>query len=90
VGIREAHTHPGGKVCYRVSDRHEQRLTEAGIFIVNGQELLAAFQGYTGSWYAFDPKTGKQIATFRRDFFTKFIAPFRIGDLVKDPDCVPV
>jgi len=87
MGIRIDHTHDDGRVCYRTS--HHYPLTEMGLYRMHQQVFAVAYMPYTSLWYAFDPETGKEIATFSRDFFWRCIAPFKVSSLVPDPDCVP-
>lgn len=87
MGIRQLHDHPDGKVCYQMSS--PRQLSKGTIFQIGTEQFAAAFMGYTGSWYAYDLKTGQEIATFSRSFFERCIAPFLIGDLIADPDCQP-
>ena len=87
--IRKSHVHEAeGKVCYEARSRHPY--TKAGVFHrLSGGTFLVAYMGYTGHWYAFDPETGRELATFTRDFYEAQIAPLRIDDLTPDPSCKP-
>lgn len=87
MGIKIDHEHEGGKVCYVTSSRRP--LTKKGFVLLNGEMCAVAYMVYTGSWYAYDTVTGREIASFDRAFYDRFLAPYRIGDLVDDPDCRP-
>lgn len=88
--IRRSHTHADGKVCFRVRDRGGRPFTQMGMFQPPGDKaFVAAYLGFTGHWYAFDPESGRELGTFTRDFYEQWIAQHRTHDLVVDPDCKP-
>lgn len=86
--IKLDHTHDDGKVCYTMSGQH--RFEKAGLYALGRHDkpIIVAYVPYTGHWYAYDPKTGAEIATFTRDFYEECVEKKRIGNLVPDPDCV--
>ncbi len=92
MGIKAIHDHPGGKVCYTTRTNHP--LEHQGLFreidpvTFRPTVFAAAYMPYTGHWYAWNPETGEEIATFSRAFFEGVIAHMRIASLVEDPDCV--
>lgn len=89
MGIKLDHVHENGKSCYRVTSRHNVK--DSGFFRYDDSNIFGAYyMPYTGHWYAFNLDTGEQIASFTKDYFEKFVSRFRVADVVKDPDCVPV
>ncbi len=71
IMIKKTHTHENGKVCYLVLSNHT--LKKAALFrtvdpiTFKPTIFAAAFMPYTGSWYAWDPETGEEIARFLKN-----------------------
>ncbi len=90
--IKKSHINKDGSVCYTVLSRY--KLEKIALFrTVNpitfkATIFVAAYQPYTGHWYAWDPETGKELATFSRDFFDTHISILNIGSLEEDPKCI--
>lgn len=89
--IKLSHTHDDGKTCYSVSPR----ITKAGIahFIswtggYHTEKYGIGYMPYTGSYYAYDLKTGKEVARFSREFYDSVVKQNVGVDLAEDPDCV--
>lgn len=59
----------------------DARLSDIGVHFHEGKRFICAYMGYTGHWYAYNPETGKEIATFTREFYENFIASSRRGKL---------
>jgi hypothetical protein len=87
MSIKIIHTHEDKTVCYTTSTGR-WGFTDIGLFKIFNEEFAAGYMPYTGFWYAYNPETGKEIAKFDKDFFEKDIIPYKIGDLIYDPDCV--
>lgn len=91
VMIKKSHTNEDGSICYTVLSRH--KLEQLALFrtvhpiTFKASTFVAAYMPYTGHWYAWDPETGKEVATFSRDFFNVHIAILNIGELKEDLDC---
>lgn len=86
--IKLAHTHENGKVCYKVIGGYKN----IGMYQLAPFAPLAliAYKPYTGHWYCFDEKTGRELATFTAEFYDQFLKPNLIDKLVKDKDCEPI
>ncbi len=90
--IKKSHTNKDGSVCYTVLTSH--KLEKIALFrTVNPITFkptifVAAYKPYTGHWYAWDPETGKELATFSDEFFEVHISILNIGELKEDPECV--
>ncbi len=80
LGISEDGQHE----CYKI----DGRLTKVGIYSMLGKSVAVGYLGYTGHWYAYDETTGKEIATFTRQFYENFIQPLKVCDLNIDSECV--
>lgn len=89
MGIKEAHRHDDGTVCFAVRSIHP--LTKQGVFLFGGEVLTGGFMGYCGQWKFFEPGTGKEVASMRGGPFGRddIVEAMRVGNLVEDPDCVP-
>ena len=83
--IKLTHTHPDGKRCYAM--RSSRSLTDMGAFHISQKECIVAYMPYTGHWYAFNPETGEEIASFTDEFYKEHICQYRVTDLLRDPDC---
>ncbi len=92
IVIKKSHTHEDGKVCFIV--RSNRELKNVAVFrtvdpiTFKPTIFVAAYMGYTGSWYAWDPDTGEELARFSKDFFKAHIANLNVGTLEIDPECV--
>ncbi len=90
--IKKSHTHEDGKLCFVTRSNHE--LKHSAVFrtvdhvTFKPTIFVAAYMPYTGSWYAWDPDTGEEIARFSKAFFEAHISMHNIGELEKDPECV--
>ncbi len=90
--IKRSHTNKDGSVCYIVRSRH--KLEKLSLFktidpiTFKATTFVAAYMPYSGHWYAWDPETGNELATFTRDFFELHISMFNVGALKEDPQCV--
>lgn len=81
------------KTCFVVSD---SRLINAGLYRINGgffgtdigKEFIVAYLPYTSHYYAYDPETGREVATFTKEFYEENIKKFRKESLVPDKNCV--
>lgn len=87
MGIRLIHVHDDGKECFRIASSSRRKLSKAGLVRINGRIFAVAYMGYTGGWYAYDIRTGREIANFHRDFYDQFVAPSRFADFTQDDDC---
>jgi hypothetical protein len=89
--IKKSHTNKDGSDCYIVRSNH--KLEKGGLFrtidpiTFKATTFAAAYQPYSGHWYAWDPETGIELATFSRDFFETHISILNIGALKEDPEC---
>jgi len=63
-------------------------VVDVGLVIIGGNECVVGYRVYTGHWYAWDPKTGEEMASFTRRFYDAHIAPLRPIRMLPDPDCV--
>ncbi len=90
MSVRISHRHDD-KVCYVVWSR--QRLEDAGLCMsidpvtFKTTWFTVAYMPYSGHWYAWDRDTGRELATFTRDFYEAHIKKLRYADLIIDPDC---
>ena len=82
--IKKVHSHEDGKVCYTTDERH---MKDIGLYLFNGQQVLVGFNYYCGMWFAYDPDTGEEVATFKRRFFEQHFANMKLTQLVADPNC---
>ena len=83
--LKVMHVHKNGKICYAVSRGKEK---DWGFYQTNGQEFIAGYNSYSAMWHAYDPATGHEIASFRREFYEKHIEMHKVADMVRDPDCI--
>lgn len=83
--IKLTHIHPDGTHCYAM--RTQRSMTDMAVFRVAQKEFIAAYMPYSGQWYAFNPKTGEEIASFTREFYEEHICSYKIVDLLHDPNC---
>ncbi len=90
--IKKTHIHENGKLCFITRSNHE--LKHSAVFrkvdpiTFKTTIFVAAYMPYTGSWYAWDPDTGEEIARFSKDFFTAHISMYSVGELEADSECV--
>ncbi len=90
--IKRSHTNKDGSICYIVLSRH--KLEKIALFrtvhpiTFKATIFVSAYEPYTGHWYAWDPETGKELATFSNDFFETHISILNIGELKEDPKCI--
>lgn len=87
MGIRLIHVHDDGKECFRIASACRNKLSKAGLVRINGKVFAVAYMVYTGGWYAYDIRTGREIAHFHRDFYDQFVAPSRFADFAQDDEC---
>jgi hypothetical protein len=69
--IREGHVH------FDVQGRIER----LGLFNISGRTIAAAYRPFTGSWYFFDPETGREVGCVDNDFFEEYFERLRTWDL---------
>jgi hypothetical protein len=87
--IKKSHINKDGSVCYTVLSSH--KLEKIALFrtvhliTFKATIFVAAYKPYTGHWYAWDPETGKELATFSSDFFEAHISILNIGSLEETP-----
>lgn len=86
--IREVHTHDD-KICYEVRRPSvlKGEYARTGLFAFGTRLLTGGFVGYTGHWYFYDPKSGKQVASIHDRLNSDMVETMRIANLEEDPDC---
>lgn len=88
--IKRSHTHPEqGKVCYEVHHLNGHHLDEPQlVFFPAAEPCTIAYMPYTGLWYAWNEE-GKEMSSFSREFYDRFITRLPRNSLAPDPDCKP-
>lgn len=87
--IRKIHSHGEGQACFEIKSSRNGRLTDAGLILLNGETFAVGYLGYSGHWYAYNIDTGKEIASFTKEFYETFLVLYRVCSLGPEPNCVP-
>lgn len=83
--IKFNHSHDD-KDCYSA----DMRYSNVGMYRMRGtsaKPFIVAYRQYTAHWYAFNPETGQEIATFTNEFYEGYIKSLKISDMSPDPNC---
>jgi hypothetical protein len=80
-------TEPDGTRLYTGRGLHP--LSQPMLLQARHKICVAAYMAWSGHWYAYDLTTGREIASFTKEFFEQFMRPRMTCLLIPSPDGRP-